>query len=144
MRIVEFCARHALPVVIVGMLLALAAITYNAVRFSITTDVESLISRDVSWHRVNSPSSMSSPQYGTLAVVRAPTPEFAEQAANELAQQLAKNRDQFRAVTQPDSGAFFERNGLLFQPPPDVEKSIGRYGPNRSSGLLQPTRACAA
>ncbi|MEN3385068.1 MAG: uncharacterized protein V7608_5112 [Hyphomicrobiales bacterium] len=128
-RIVDFCARHAWPVIIVGMVLALAATVYDAARFSITTDVESLISRDVPWHRRQLAFFDAFPQYGTLAVVRAPTPEFAEQATDELARQLAKNRDLFRAVTQPDSGAFFERNGILFQPLPDVEKT--------TAGLVQ-------
>jgi hypothetical protein len=61
--------------------------------------------------------------------VRAPTPEFSEQATNALAQELVKHRDLFPAVKQPDSGEFFERNGLLFQPLPDVEKS--------TAGLVQ-------
>src|ERR1700716_749636 len=128
-RIVDFCARHAWLVVIAGVLLALATTAYNVTRFSITTDVESLISRDVPWHRRQLAFFETFPQYGTLAVVRAPTPEFSEQAANALAQQLVNNRDLFRAVAQPDSGEFFERNGLLFQLLPDVEKS--------TAGLVQ-------
>jgi hopanoid biosynthesis associated RND transporter like protein HpnN len=128
-RIVDFCARHAWLVFIAGVLLALATTAYDVTRFSITTDVESLISRDVPWHRRQLVFFETFPQYGTLAVVRAPTPEFAEQATNALAQQLVKNQDLFRAVTQPDSGEFFERNGLLFQPLPDVEKS--------TAGLVQ-------
>ena len=57
-RIVDFCARHAWLVVIAGMLLALAATAYDVTRFKITTDVESLISRDVPCIGVSSRSSM--------------------------------------------------------------------------------------
>ena len=63
------------------------------------------------------------PQNGISAVVRAPTAENAEQATNELAQALAKNSKLFPMVGQPDSGDFFERNGLLFGTPAEVEKS---------------------
>jgi len=143
-RIVDFCARHAWLVVIAGMLLALATTAYDVTRFKITTDVESLISRDVPWHRRQLAFFDAFPQYGTLAVVRAPTPEFAEQATDELAQRLSKNRELFSRRYAADSGAFFERNGLLFKPlltwknrPPDW------YRPSLSSGFLPPTRACA-
>jgi uncharacterized protein len=40
-----------------------------------------------------------------------------------LAQALAKNSKLFPMVGQPDSGDFFERNGLLFGTPAEVEKS---------------------
>ena len=73
---------------------------------------------------VNCRLSQAFPQNGISAVVRAPTAENAEQAANELAQTLAKNSKLFPMVGQPDSGDFFERNGLLFDSPADVEKSV--------------------
>jgi hypothetical protein len=48
-----------------------------------------------------------------------------EQATDALAQRLARSPDFFRAVVQPDSGAFFEQHGLLFDTLADVKKSIG-------------------
>jgi len=122
-RIVDFCTRHAWPAIIAGLLLAVCATAYDVMRFSIKTDVEALISPDLPWHQRQLAFYEAFPEYGTLAVVRAPTPEFAEQAANELAARLSQNRDLFRVVTQPDSGEFFERNGLLLQPVPEVEAS---------------------
>jgi hypothetical protein len=57
---------------------------------------------------------------GILVVVKATTPENAERATGALA---PKKPDLFPAVEQLDSGDFFERNGLLFEPPADVRKT---------------------
>src|SRR3954454_23871994 len=92
-RIVELCVRHRAIVAVVGILLALAAGSYDVARFSINTDSESLISADVPWHRRQLDFYNTFPQYGTLAVVRAGTPEAAEQATEALAQELARQRD---------------------------------------------------
>jgi hopanoid biosynthesis associated RND transporter like protein HpnN len=58
-------------------------------------------------------------------VIDAPTVEFADQAARELAVQLAQNTKAFSAVSQPGAGPFFDRNGLLFLSPDDLAK-LGR------------------
>lgn len=122
--IVDFCARHRWPVLVTAIALMVATSVYDVARFSITTDVEALISQDLPWHQRQLALSKAFPQNGISAVVRATTPENAEQATNALAQDLAKNSNLFRMVVQPDSGAFFERNGLLFETLPDVKKSI--------------------
>jgi hopanoid biosynthesis associated RND transporter like protein HpnN len=122
-RIVDFCARYRWTVVIVGLLVMVGAAAFAVTRFSINTDVEGLISENLPWHQRQIEMSNAFPQKGIAVVVTAPTPENAEQATNALAQQLAKNKDLFPLVGQPDSGAFFERNGLLFQPLADVKAS---------------------
>jgi uncharacterized protein len=63
------------------------------------------------------------PQNGITAVVKAPTAENAELATNQLAQSLAKDPKLFPRAGQPDSGDFFERNGLMFDSPADVKKT---------------------
>jgi uncharacterized protein len=124
-RIVDFCARYRWSVVVAGVLLMLGAATFSVARLSINTDVEGLISQRLPWHARQLELSRAFPQNGISAVVRAPTAEGAEQATNELAQTLAKNSKLFPMVGQPDSGDFFERNGLLFDTPANVEKSAG-------------------
>ena len=94
-------------------------------RFSITTDVEALISKSLPWHQRQFAFAEAFPQNGIAAVISAPTSENAEQATDALTQHLAKRPDLFRAVVQPDSGAFFEQNGLLFDSIAEVKKSIG-------------------
>src|ERR1700674_2276591 len=91
-----------------------AAATYDYARFSITTDVEALISQSLPWHRRQLAFEEAFPQNGIAVVISAPTAENAEQATNALAQHLAKSPNLFRTVVRPDSGAFFEKNGLLF------------------------------
>jgi hypothetical protein len=50
-RIVGFSARHNWLMTIVGAALMVAAATYDVARFSITTDVEALISQSLPWHQ---------------------------------------------------------------------------------------------
>jgi uncharacterized protein len=123
-RIVDSCARYRRTVVVAGTLLMIGAAAFAGARFSINTDVEGLISQNLPWHARQLQFSQAFPQNGISTVVRAPTAENAEQAANELAQTLAKNSKLYPTVGQPDSGDFFERNGLLFDTPADVEKSV--------------------
>jgi hopanoid biosynthesis associated RND transporter like protein HpnN len=124
-RSVDFCARHRWLVICSGLLLAVAAATYDIRNFSITTDVDALISQKLPWHARQLAFSKAFPQGGISAVVTASTPENAERATALLAQDLAKQPELFRTVGQPDSGDFFERNALLFQSLPDLKKSVG-------------------
>jgi uncharacterized protein len=123
--LVDFCARNCRLVIAAGALLMIIAVAYDIERFSITTDVDALISRKLPWHQRQLAYSQAFPQKGILAVVSAKTPENATLAANELAQRVSKRSDLFRSVAEPDSGEFFERNGLLFDSVADVKKSIG-------------------
>src|SRR3981189_2059720 len=122
-RIVDFCARRRWAVIIAGTLLMLGAAAFDAARFSLNTDIEGLISEDLPWHQRQIALSKAFPQKGIIAVVKAPSAENAEQATSALAQSLSKNPDLFPVVEQPDSGEFFERNGLLFESPAEVRKT---------------------
>jgi hypothetical protein len=124
-RIVEFSSRRNWLITIVGTVLMVAAATYAVARFSITTDVEALISQSLPWHRRQLVFSDSFPQKGISAVIRTPTSENAALATDALAPKLSKRPKLLRSVVRPDSGEFFERNGLLFETVADVEKSIG-------------------
>ena len=123
--IVDFCARHRWPVIVIGTLLLVATAGFDYARFTITTNVEALISQSLPWHQRQLAFAEAFPQNGIAAVISAPTSENAEQATDALAQRLAKSPDLFRTVVQPDSGAFFEQHGLLFDTLADVKKSIG-------------------
>src|SRR5258705_11412580 len=122
-RIVDFCAHNRWTIVIAGALLMLGAAAFDAARFSISTDIEGLISQDLPWRQRDLELSKVFPKKGILVVVKAMTPENAEQATNALAQALSKDPDLFPTVEQLDSGDFFERNGLLFESPADVRKT---------------------
>jgi uncharacterized protein len=122
-RIVDLCARYRWTAIGIGVLLMLGAAAFDAARFSVNTDVQGLISQNLPWHQRQLQMSEAFPQNGIAVVVKAPTVENAELASNQLAQALAKNPKLFPRVGQPDSGEFFERNGLLFQSPDEVKKS---------------------
>jgi hopanoid biosynthesis associated RND transporter like protein HpnN len=122
-RIVDFCARHRWTLIIAGTVVMIGAAAFDVTRFSINTDIEGLISEDLPWHQRQLELSKAFPTKGIIAVMKAPTAENAEQATNALAQGLSKNADLFPIVEQPESGEFFERNGLLFAPLADVRKS---------------------
>src|SRR5271154_2247372 len=121
--LVDLCARYRWTVIIVGLLLLLGTATYVAGHFSINTNVEELISQKLPWHQRQVELTKSFPQRAISAVISAPTAENAEAATNKLAEGLAKNPSLFHAVVQPDSGDFFERNGLLFDSAADVQRT---------------------
>ncbi len=124
-QLVDLCARYCRTVIAAGLLLMVAAGAYDVARFTITTDVQAMISPKLPWHQRQTAFSRAFPPRGILAVVSATTPENATLAANALVQDISKRQDLFRSVVQSGSGEFFDRNGLLFLPADEVKKAIG-------------------
>jgi uncharacterized protein len=123
-RIVDFCAHRSGLVLTVGLFLTIAAASYDVTRFSITTDTQNLISQDLPWRQRQAALSAAFPPKDISVVVTASTPENVEQATNALQRDLSQRSSLFRTVVQPDSGDFFRRSALLFEPLPNVKKSI--------------------
>jgi hypothetical protein len=123
-RIVAFCARFHWAVIVGGVVLMAATAIFDVTRFSINTDVERLIARDLPWHARQVALTKAFPQKRISAIVSAPTPENAEQATDALARALKRNPDLFPKVAQPDSGDFFNRNQLLLASTPDVKRTV--------------------
>ncbi len=114
--IVSFCRVHAALVV-----LAMAAATagmgwYVATHFSISTDVDRLLSEDLDWRRQEAELEKAFPHKTDMlvVVVDGETPDAAEDAAARLAEKMAAASDSFRDVRRPESADFFRKNGLLF------------------------------
>jgi len=123
--LVDFCARYPRRVFVAGLLVAVAAVVFDVRNFSITTDTQDLIASDLPWRKRQAEFTRMFPQKDILVIVTAPTPEESEQAANALQAGLAGRPDLFRSVVQPTGGDFFERNGLLFEPLPNLKSSLG-------------------
>ena len=121
-RTIDFCTRHAWWVIVLAFALAAASAVYTARHFAIKTDVNDLFAPDLPWTQRAFEYMRSFPQPDILVVVDAPTPELVEQATTRLAQALSARRDFIRAVHQPGSGSFFERNGLLYLPTGEVAR----------------------
>ena len=113
-RIVDLCVRHWWAVIAAGVVLLLGTAIYDVARFSINTDIEALLSPNLPWHQRQVQLTQAFPQKGITTVVTAPTPENAAIVTSALAEKLAKDTNLYREVTQPDSGDFFDRNGLLY------------------------------
>ncbi|MGH6681855.1 MAG: MMPL family transporter, partial [Bradyrhizobium sp.] len=131
---VAICARFPWIVIVLGGALMAGSTIFDAARFSIDTNVERLISQDLPWHKRQLQLMKAFPQKGITAVITAPTAENAERATSELAHALAKHPKSFPTVTQPDSGDFFARSGLLFTSHSDLKRVLG--GLTRAQPIL--------
>ena len=120
---VASCARHAWLVALAAAVLAVVSCVYTVRHFAITTDASKLIAT------ANGPGQQTSqqafPEDKMLVVVQAPTPELVDQATDRLAKALPGRAELFRSISQTGGGEFFQRNGLLFLPPQDVERTMG-------------------
>lgn len=122
-RIVELCRRHALVVTIFYLVLAFAAAYYAATTLTIDTDLNKLISPNVSWRQQEQALDKAFPQNTNLLaiVIDGRTPDETSDATAALADRLSQRPDLFKSVRIPDSGEFFARNGLLFMPKEELQ-----------------------
>jgi uncharacterized protein len=117
-----------------SLVLALLSGYYVTHHFKINTSTDRLLTVDKRWEALSHSLDRAFPQRGgsILVVVESDAPEFADTAANELANALRKDTHQFVAVTQPGAGPFFEHNGLLFLSLRDVQSTTSQLTQARS------------
>ena len=117
-RLVDFCVRRAWLIVLVSLLIMGGSAAYVVQRFAINTNVNSLLSPNLPWRQHELSYEAAFPEQATniLAVVSAPTPEFAAAAAAALASRLSPQTASFHSVVNSQGGEFFARNGLLYLP----------------------------
>jgi hopanoid biosynthesis associated RND transporter like protein HpnN len=132
--IVDFCTRYAAQIIGIAALFGLAAAAYAAAHFAIDADVNKLISKDLPWRQREVAFEKSFPpkEETILAVIDAPTSELATQATAALIQKLSDQKDHFRSILEAGGGSFFQKNGLLFLPAPEVvalTKKLGEAKP---------------
>ena len=126
------CARWPWAVIAIALALTLAGLYVTVTRFAVNTNTERLISQDVPWLQTlkNYSEAFSRGRDLIVAVVDGDTPEIADEAADKLAQALAGHLGVLRSVRRPDSGPFFDQNGLLFLSTDELtrttEQLIGR------------------
>src|SRR5713101_1540122 len=122
-RIVEFARRNAATVVLAALLLSLGGGFYAASHLAIDTNIENMLPTDLAWRQNEVALDQAFPQNDTLLVVviDGQTGDLADRAARELADRLRAEPELFRYVRQPDGGAFFDKNGLLFLPSAELE-----------------------
>jgi uncharacterized protein len=123
-KIVDACARRAWLVMGMAVLAAVLSMAYVAGHFAINTNSNDLISASLPWRQRQAAFDrlFVQRQSMTLVVIDAATPELATGASNELTQKLQDLPDLIKSASQ-SQGAFFEKNGLLFEPTKDVENT---------------------
>jgi len=124
-RLVVWSVRRPLHVIVLSLVLAVLSGIYVVHHFKINTDISRLVENDAQWSALETQIDKAFPDRGQtlLVVVEAGAPEYADAAANQLAIALQKNTQEFSSVTQPGSGPFFEKNGLLFPPLNQVQST---------------------
>jgi hopanoid biosynthesis associated RND transporter like protein HpnN len=140
-RLVGASARRPWTVAILVLALCVLALLYASQNFAMTTDTEALISSKVSWRRNEAAMDRAFPQNTDtiLVVIGGATPEMAESAASRLAAALSADGRAFKHVTRPDGGAFFDREGLLFQSQAEVRATTDQI--LAAQGFLGPLAA---
>ena len=122
---IDFCAQYAWLVVASALILMAASSWYAATHFSMTTDINKLISSDIPWRQREAAFEKAFPQFELIvAVIDAPTPELADEATQALVKRLAPQTNLFRSILQPQGGAFFAQNGFLFEPTDQLEQQL--------------------
>ena len=95
--IVKACTRFAWVTALVAIVLAAGAVFYSAKYFEINTDINKLISPDLDWRQRDIAFEKAFDQERLiLAVVEAPTAEFASTAGAMLAARLKNDRPRNR------------------------------------------------
>jgi uncharacterized protein len=135
--IVNICTRYAWSVVATAAILTVFTGFYTAKNFSINTDVNRLISPDLSWRQRELRVDAAFPhRHETiLAVVEAPTSELATQATNVLVDALKAQTPLFQSVRETAGGPFFSKNALLFPSKDQVASYTTEF--SRSQALIQ-------
>jgi len=124
-RAIDFCVHHAWPVIGLALVLTVASSWYAATHFSMTTDINKLISTDLPWRQREMTFEKAFPQYELIvAVIEAPTPELVAEASDALTARLSQQKDLFRSIQQPQGGAFFAQNGFLFESKDQLEPQL--------------------
>ena len=134
------CRRRRL-VVLATLLVAILAGAYAVARFSIHTELAALIPADTPWRAHEAALEQAFPIEGDdiTVVIDGKTPELAQSAAARLAAALRPRRDLFEVVERLGAGPFFDREGLLFLPEPQVRATTAAL--IKAQPLLAPVAA---
>ena len=91
-----------------------------------TTNINQLISNHIPWREREAALEKAFPHFQTVvAVIDAPTPEFAEEATGALKQRLSQQPKMFLSIQEPGGGPFFAQNGLLFLKSDELAARMG-------------------
>ncbi len=121
-RLADASRRHAVLVVLAGIVLTVLSVLYAAGHLGVSTDTDKMFAASLPWRQHAMAFDRRFPQFNNLLVVviDADQPEEADATADALAAKLRADPTLFRDVTQPDRSAFLAKEGLLFLPVPKL------------------------
>jgi hopanoid biosynthesis associated RND transporter like protein HpnN len=126
--VVRTCTRFAPLTIALSLILTVGAGFYAARNFKINTDINTLISPDLDWRQRDIAFEKAFEQERMiLAVVEAPTPEFASAASAKLVEKLSPDTANFDSVRSLNDSEFFQKSGLLFLPKEEVAQVTGQF-----------------
>ena len=123
-RWVSLVMRNARSFALVILVTTLALLGYTLTNLSINSDAVSLIAEDLP-ARINHEAFarlFPNLENALFVVIDAKTPELSRQAALKLGHRMRRLPDYFSDVYAPGGGSFFERNGLLYQTPDQLDE----------------------
>ncbi|RUL62333.1 RND transporter [Dyella dinghuensis] len=125
-RVVDFCRRYAVFVVIFFFALAGVSVWIAADRLSVDTNTDNLFASTLPWRQHAMAFDREFPQFNNVlvAVVRGATPEESDETAAQLAKAMEADKKHFIDVYRPDADPFFRHEGLLLLGPDDLSKLL--------------------
>jgi hopanoid biosynthesis associated RND transporter like protein HpnN len=124
--IVSACRRFKWIVLALTVLVTVVCGKYAASHFNINTNTNEFISPKLQWRKNLTALDQAFPQRADtiIVVIDGATPEVSESAAQRLTDRLKSRPDLYESVTRPDGGPFFNQNGLLFLPAPELQRTM--------------------
>ncbi len=122
-RLVDYSRRHAVAIVLGGILLALLSGAVSSAMLGVSTDTDKMFSERLPWRQRSIAFDRAFPQFQDLivAVIDGSSPEITDQTAAALAEALATDKAHFTSVRRPDASPYFDKQGLLFLEKPALE-----------------------
>jgi hopanoid biosynthesis associated RND transporter like protein HpnN len=110
--------RHALAVLGGYVVLLVLGLGYARGHLGIDTNTDDLFAASLPWRQEQMVFNKAFPQFNDLivAVVRDATPEGADATAKALAAGITADKTNFKDVTRPGTGDFYDNDGLLLLP----------------------------
>jgi uncharacterized protein len=122
-------ARHHAAIVIFGFLiLAGLGLRYTATHLSVDTDTTHLFAASLPWRQAAAQENRDFPQFNDVmvAVVRAVTPEEAQETATALNAALNEDKTNFHSAAYQAGDPFYMQEGLLLLPPDGLAKKLSQ------------------
>jgi uncharacterized protein len=126
--IVAAARSHAALFIVGFLLLAGLGLYYTAGHLSIDTDTEHLFAASLPWRQAEIQEDRNFPQFSdvTVAVVRAATPEEAQETAAALNTALNADTAHFHGAAYESGDAFYTAEGLLLLPPDGLAEKLSK------------------